>query len=826
MLDAKDFSFFESQNSFDFKGFLIKTLSYWKWFLLSWAIAFTIAYQVNIRKEKIYSMQTTLSIKEESNPFFTSNTSLVFNWGGTSDEVQTVSTTFNSRSHNELVVDKLQFYIQYLKQGKYNITDAYGEVPFFVNIDKVKGQLYAQDIKIKFLDEKTYQIIIPFKNDYADVVHYIDNSVTKTAVVKDKDFVQKFEVGQQVNLPFLNWKLELVPNPGFYKGNEYFVRFVSFDGTVANYQGINVEADAKGGSILKLSLEGTNKARLVKYLNTTVEVLKNNQLAMKNQFAINTIAFIDSTLLAIEKDLKITNAELKDFRKDKNIFEIEGEGSKISENLLSFDVQKDAINRKLTYYNSLNNYLKTSVDFSKLPAPSVAGIDDPNIIVGVSKLISLSTQRSELKYAVKSEKIFRDFDNQMEAVKKVLIINIAQAKTALQYDLNLIIAKIGKTESSIKQLPEDKQELLKIQRKYDLSDNIYSTFLAKKSEADIVKAANLSDIHFIDPAKDIGGGLVGPKTGVNYILAFFLGFIFPLLFVFGIFFVNNSIQNADDISKLTKLPIIGVVGKKQNIGNLSVFEKPKSALSESFRSIRSSLQFLYKKQNIDGSKTLMVTSSISGEGKTFCSINIATVFAMSEKKTIILGLDLRKPKIFDDFNITNDIGIVNCLIGQKSLDEIIQNTHIPFLDVITSGPVPPNPAELIMCDAMKELLVELKTKYDYIILDTPPVGLVSDALELANFTDIILYIVRQNFTKKDMITLLNNRVKRDELKNVSVVLNSFENKAKYGYGYGYSYGYGYGYGNYSSGYHEDDRKANVVFKLYKKYFKSKSPKSE
>jgi capsular exopolysaccharide synthesis family protein len=547
---------------------------------------------------------------------------------------------------------------------------------------------------------------------------------------------------------------------------------------------------------------------------------------MKNQFATNTIAFIDSTLLAIEKELKNTNIELKNFRKDKNIFEIECEGEKFSENLMDFDVQKDAINRKLTYYSSLNNYLKTSVDFAKLPAPSVAGIDDPNIVVGVSKLISLSTQRSELKYAVKSEKIFRDFDNKMEAIKKVLIVNIAQAKTALQYDLNLIIAKIGKTESFIKQLPEDKQELLKIQRKYDLNDNIYSAFLAKKSEADIVKAANLSDIHFIDPAKDIGGGLVGPKTSVNYILAFFLGFIFPLFFVFGIFFVNNSIQNTDDITKLTKLPIIGVVGKKQSVGNLAVFEKPKSALSESFRAIRSSLQFLYKKQNIDGSKTLMVTSSISGEGKTFCSLNIATVFAMSEKKTIIVGLDLRKPKIFEEFNITNEIGIVNCLIGQKSLDEIIQKTHIPFLDVITSGPIPPNPAELIMGDAMKELLSDLKTKYDYIILDTPPVGLVSDALELVNFTDIILYVVRQNFTKKDMITLLNNRVKRDELKNVSIVLNDFENKAKYGYGYGYSYGYGYGYGNYSSGYHEDDRKENIVLKLYKHYLKNKSTKSE
>lgn len=826
MLDTKDFSFFESQNSFDFKGFLIKTLSYWKWFLLSWAIAFTVAYQVNVRKEKIYSMQTTLSIKEESNPFFTSNTSLVFNWGGTSDEVQTVSTTFKSRSHNELVVEKLQFYIQYLKPGKYNMTDAYGEVPFFVNIDKVKGQLFEQNIKIKFLDEKTYEITIPFKNDNVNVVHYIDNSVTQIAVVKDKDFVQKYQVGEQVNLPFLNWKLELNPNPGFYKGNDYFVSFAGFNGTVSGYQGINVEADAKGGSIIKLSMEGTNKARLVKYLNTTVEVLKNNQLQMKNQFATNTIAFIDSTLLAIEKDLKNSNAELKDFRKDKNIFNIEGEGSKISENLLNYDVQKDAIDRKITYCKSLNNYLKTSVDFSKLPAPSVAGIDDPNIVVGVSKLISLSTQRSEMKYAVKSEKIFRDFDNQMDAIKKVLIVNIAQAKTALQYDLNLIIAKIGKTESSIKQLPEDKQELLKIQRKYDLSDNIYSSFLSKKSEADIVKAANLSDIHFVDPAKDIGGGLVGPKTSVNYILALFLGFIFPLLFIFGIFFVNNSIQNTDDIGMLTKLPIIGVVGKKQNDGNLSVFERPKSALSESFRAIRSSLQFLYKKQNVEGSKTLMVTSSVSGEGKTFCAINIATVFAMSEKKTIILGLDLRKPKIFEDFYITNEIGIVNCLIGQKNLDEIIQKTHIPFLDVITSGPVPPNPAELLMSDGMKELLSELKTKYDYIILDTAPVGLVSDALELANYSDIILYIVRQNFTKKDMITLLNNRVKRDELKNVSIILNGFESKAKYGYGYGYSYGYGYGYGNYSSGYHEDDRKENTVLKLYRKFFLKTSAKSE
>lgn len=815
MLDNKDFTFFENENSFDFKGFLIKTLSYWKWFLLSWILAFTIAYQVNIRKEKIYGMETTISVKEESNPFFTSNTSLVFNWGGTSDEVQTIASTLKSRSHNELVVNKLDYFISYQKQGKYNMTDAFGEVPFYVNIDKTKGQLANTNINIKFLNEKTYQITILFDTQTANLIRYFDNSSTNTAVQKG-EFVQTYQVGKTVSLPFLNWKLEINDNPGFYTGNEFTVCFNSFDNTVANYQSINVESDSKGASILKLSLQGTNKARMVTYLNTTVKVLKDNQLAMKNQFATNTIEFIDSTLVAMEDQMKSTSDELKTFRKDKNIIEIEEGGIKISEQLVEFDFKKDEVTRKLTYYNTLKNYLKNSTDFSRLPAPSVAGIDDPNIVVNVSRLIALSTQRAEMQYAVKSDKIFRDFDNQMTALKEVLLENISTAKVALQNEINLLGSKINKSERSIKQLPEDQQELIKIKRKYDLNDNIYSTFLAKKSEADIVRAANLSDIHFLDPAKDTGGGLIGPKTSVNYILALFLGFLFPMLLVFGLFFINTAIQNTDDIVKLTKLPLIGIVGKKHTHTNLSVFEMPKSALSESFRAIRSSLQFLYKKNHVEGSKTLMITSSISGEGKTFCSMNLATVFALSEKKTLIIGMDLRKPKIFQDFNITNDIGVVNYLIGQKTTTEIIQKTHIPFLDVITSGPIPPNPAELILSDAMSALFADLKSKYDYIILDTPPIGLVSDAMGLAAFSDLILYVVRQNFTKKDMITQLNTRTKSGELNNVSIILNGFESKAKYGYGYDSIYG------NYANGYYVDEKPKGFWKSIFANFAKSNS----
>ena len=819
MLDIKDFSVFENQTSFDFKDFLIKIGSYWRWFLISLLISFTIAYQVNIRKEKIYGMETLIAVKEESNPLFTSNTSLVFNWGGTSDQVQTISTTLQSRSHNELVVDKLQYYINYLVQGKYNVVDAYGAVPFYVNIDKSKGQLAGNLIGIKFLSENEYEIRVPFENQSVSLLTYSNNSYSNTNV-ETGDFVKKYKVGEQVSLPFLNWKLQIKDNPGFYKGNEYFVQFNGFDETVSSYKGISVRSDDKGGSIITLGMQGTNKARMVEYLNSTVKMLIKRQLDSKNQFATNTIAFIDSTLVAMESQLKETGDELKSFRKDKNIFDIEEGGTKFSDKALEFDVKRDEVIRKITYYNSLKSYLKNSVDYSKLPAPTVAGIEDPNIVVNVSKLIALSTQRSEMAYAVKSDKIFKDFDNQMEAVKKVLIENIASAKASLQEDLAMVNSKINQTESAIKKLPEDQQELIKIKRKYDLSDNIYSTFLQKRSEADIVKAANLSDIHFIDPAKDVGGGLIGPKTSVNYVLALFLGILIPLLFVFGIFFINNSIQNVEDISRLTKIPIIGVVGINREESSLAVYEKPKSALSESFRAIRSSLQFLYKKQNVDGAKTLMITSSVSGEGKTFCSINIATVFALSEKKTVIIGLDLRKPKLFDEFNLPNEVGVVNYLIKQKTVDEIINHTQIPFLDVILSGPIPPNPSEMILSESMGELITELKKKYDYIILDTPPVGLVSDALELAEFCDVTLYIVRQNFTKKDMITLLNNRVKRGELDHTSIILNGFANKAKYGTGYGY--GYGYGNAPYSDGYHEEEKPKSIYERVAQKLLKKKN----
>jgi succinoglycan biosynthesis transport protein ExoP len=271
MLDIKDFNILETQNTFDFKGFLSKLISYWKWFVLSLILAFTVAYQVNIRKEKIYGMETLIVVKDENNQLFSSSTSLVFNWGGTSDKIQTVITTLKSRSHNEVVVKELQFYINYLKQGEFSLQDAYGETPFKVVIDENKGQVANQLIKIKFLNQNQIELSTTFDNPVANLNHYADNTKSTTRVPIG-DFIKTFNINEKIELPFISFKLtQDLMNLNNLK-QEYFIKFSDFNGTVANYKNVDVEADIKGGSIIKISKAGTNKARLVDFLNKKTSI--------------------------------------------------------------------------------------------------------------------------------------------------------------------------------------------------------------------------------------------------------------------------------------------------------------------------------------------------------------------------------------------------------------------------------------------------------------------------------------------------------------------------------------------------------------------------
>ena len=795
-----EFEIKDLQNFFDFKGFILKVLSWWPLFIVCIGIAYYIAYYKNVRKQSIYRMSNMITVKDDQNPFFTSNTSLTFNWGGTTDKVQTAIILLRSRSHNEAVVEKLQFYVDYLQQGKYHLEDIYDKTPFKLDVNTSHPQLLGKMIKVVFVSDTRYTLSIDFNGGSSTAQNY-DTKEIRLISTPNTTFKKQYNLGDPVDLPYFNFKLNKTSVPAEL-GKEYLIRFNEFNGTVGGYRGIGIEQTPSGSSILTLSLTGTNKNRLVDYLNSSVEVLSETQLERKNLFATRTIKFIDSSLAIKTAEMSKVQEELDSFRDSNSSVGIGSSEEGLIGKITELDAQKQNLEQRLQYYQDLESYLRTREDYSTdIPAPSITGIGEGSVTQSISSIIELAEERKRLAYSAKpNNPAFKDLDRRINAIKSVLFENMASSQQIINRQLRDVRSEIAQTESQMRKLPTEQQQLFGIQRRYNLTEGAYGLFLDKRSQAGIVKAANVSDILIIDEAKDTGGGAIGPNTEVSYVMAVVAGTVVPMVIVFLLFFFDTKISNPNEIKRLSKIPVLGAIGKSNVKSNLIVIEDPRSAISEAFRGLRSSLQFIYRKKNIEGAKTVRITSSVSGEGKTFCSINLASVFALSERKTVLVGLDLRKPKIFGDFNLPLDKGVVNYLIGEDNLDDVIQKTSIPFLDVILAGSVPPNPSELLMSDQMGVLMNELKQKYDYIILDTPPIGLVADALELNEYVDATLYVIRQHYTKKGMLRLVNDKYKKKEINNVSFVLNYFSAKSKMGYGYGYGYEYGYSYGKYGDAY--------------------------
>ncbi|WP_289046677.1 tyrosine-protein kinase domain-containing protein [uncultured Olleya sp.] len=799
---------------FDFKAFVYRAISYWKWFVLLLIVGLYVVYQQNIRREFPYTLEASLTVQDDKNPLFTSNTSLVFNYGGISGKVQEVLLNLKSRKHHEKVVDSLNLYLTYSTQGRFYKTDIYGSQPFkFVGLDSAY-QVIGQPIKINFSDANTFTLSYDFgEATKVTAQNYLDKSI-KAFALKTPTFSKSYTLNEYIDLPFFKGSIVKIKAKDIAINTDYFIQYNNFNSTVSSFVNNYAVTNQQGSPLLVTRLTNKNKAKIVDYINTSVFILERDQLQRKNQYAINTVAFIDKQLARVKGQLNRKADSLNDFMRSNKIFDLENESTLLSAKIEGYNDQKEILNQSLLSYDLLKNYLLTSQDFTSFPAPALQGIDDPNISASISKIISLSIQKSTLESSVRDNvSVFGDLNNQIESLKNVMLENIASVKTNIGYQIQSINSKIYSSESQYSTLPESQQKLEAIEREYLLSQSTYNLYLAKRGEADLIKASNISDIILIEPAKDIGQGRNKVNLSIRYVFAVLAALIPIIILAFIITFFDNKIHVPSDLEKLANIPLLGVVGKNDTDNNLAVFNKPKSAVAEAFRAVRSSLQFIYKKHELEGTKTVMVTSSISGEGKTFCSINIASVFALSGKKTVLVGLDLRKPKIFGDFDIDNSIGAVNYLIGQKNLSEVVQKTKVEHLDVITSGPIPPNPSELLIGEQMDRFIEELKANYDYIVLDTPPLGLVADAFELIEYADASLYVVRQDYTKKEMLGLINDKHNKGEVKNISFLYNFYDQKGKYGYGYGY------GYGAYGNGYHENEVEKLTVLNKIKGLFK-------
>jgi capsular exopolysaccharide synthesis family protein len=786
------------QNNIDVKGYLFKVLSYWKLFFVTIIIALIVAKFMNDYKPKIYSLNTVISVKEENNPLFSTGTNIAFNWGGASDAVETIKVVLTSRTHNEKVVKKLNFFINYLKEGRYRLEDVYGQTPFIVNLNTSKPQLYNKLLQVEITGENTYNLSFDFNELGSNQLITYDTNVISNYNSNKTSFSKEFKIDEEVNTSFLNFSLK--KNNKFNVGEKYFIQFVSFDGTVGANKAISVSDITNGSSMLQLSKDGTNKNRIVDYLNTTVFILDKDKQEQKILYAKRTKEYIEVLFTKVEDSLKRIEEELGVYKEKNNIYDLSEEGSVIFEQTIDLEKEKKGILEFNDYLNNLRSYISSHDSFGEnVPVPALISIQDVKIAEEISILIQKSSLRERLRGSVTdNHPSIVVLSNEIKISKNNLLENISTLKVVNNNKLNKLRSNLSSYKSKLKRLPKTEQGLLKFEKNYEISEANYNYLKQKSYEAGTAIAANVSDVKIIDTAKDLGNGPVYPIPSFNYLVGLMLGIVFPLFYIITRELLDNKIHTTEDIQNNYAIPVLGVVGKNHGNNNLAVFNKPKSSVSESFRALRSNIQFLFKNTDSDKSKTLVLTSSVSGEGKTMISINMATVFALSGKKTVLVGLDLRKPKIYDDFDLTNDVGVVNHLIKQKTLDEIIIKTKVPNLDLILSGPIPPNPSELLLNETADKMIKDLQERYDYVIIDTPPVGLVSDALELFKYGDAIIYVIRQDYSEKGMMRMIDDKYKNKEVTNISYVLNDFSIKNKYGYGYGY------GYGKYGNGYHEDE----------------------
>jgi capsular exopolysaccharide synthesis family protein len=798
-----------NENTIDFKAYFYKIISYWKLFLASILISLFIANYITKRKPKKYKLDTIITVKEEQNPLFNSSTNIMFNWGGASDEVETIITTLQSRKHNEKVVNKLELFVDYLKEGKYFLKDIYGNQPFKIKVEYSNFQLIDKPIKLYFLDDNKVKVSIDFEDLKVIELQNFSTLTKKKFEVKSKKFEKVYNLNSVIKSDYFNFSIQQTKNRKL-KGKTFFIRFNDYYSTVKKFQTVKIKNLKKGTSIILLEYVDLNKRKIEDYLNTSVKILNEDQKRQKIQYAVRTKKYIDTLFRESSKSLKEIENKLGSYKEKNRIYDLSIEGQNIFTQTTILDKEKVNVEDKLEYYQNLKLYINDKNKLKSILSPAIISVEDPSLAKNVSQLIGLYKAKELLEKNVTSDfPELKRIENDIATTKSIILENISSLENVMQVKLKSVNSQLSKAGYKLKTLPKKEQGLIKFQRNYNITVANYEYLKQKQYEAGAAIAANVSNIKTLDTAKDTGNVPIYPKPEFNYLVALLLGVILPLIYIVIKDLFDHKINTVEDVESKYSIPLIGVIGKNKNKDNLVVYNKPKSTISEAFRAIRSNLQFLFQ-DNSKKSKTIVITSSVSGEGKTFIAENIASVFAASGNKTILVGLDLRKPKIHLDFDLDKNEGLTNYLIGQNTIDEIIKQSNIPNLDIILSGPVPPNPAELILNDRTKKMFEYLKEQYDYIIVDTPPIGLVVDAQEIFKYADAIIYVIRQGYTLKDMPREVDQKYKNGDVKNISFLFNDFEAKR------GYGYGYGYGYGNYNNGYHENDQKGNFFKRLFKR----------
>lgn len=782
------------------KDFLFKYLRYIPLLLISVALFLSLAYLKIRYSMRIYRVQSSMLIKND-NDF--------------SQKDERFQDLFLARDNNNSLGNEIEI----LKSSpvfRRIVTDLNLQTRYFNKGNVLTGMLYPKT---------PFHLVILSMADSSRSYSY------KVVIQSDTKFLlneetKPYTFGQIIEKDNLRFML--------VRNNDVDLRsFSTMEFAVSWMPAMEVAQGLMGGlkvfqindqsTILTLTYEGENSALGKDIVNTLMAVYDTMTVEDKNRIAANTLKFIQDRLRELDDTLRGVEGGLRSFMAENQVFDIDNQSKSYLENLTESDKQKNQIEVRILIVDHLMEYISDKKNTHEL-VPTILGIDEPALLQRVSEYNRIQLERdNNLKTTPASNPMIIAMDNSLDKVRRDIYEALVNVKQAYQIAANNMERHQGEIQGHITALPGKSMQLLNKERQQKILEDLYSLLLQKKLDISLSSASTISNSRVVEPAT-ASPAPISPNGKQTYVLYLLFGIIIPIGFVAVKEVLQDKITSRADVEKITETPIVGDIGHSEGEQPLVVRPNSRRLISEQFRIIRTNLQYITGKRN---QQVIMVTSSFSGEGKSFISTNMGAVMALSGKKTVIMEFDIRKPKIVSALDLKRKMGITNYIIGKATFEDLLVGVQgIDDLYVIPCGPIPPNPAELLLDPRLDQLMKEVKEHFDVVIMDTAPVGLVSDATNLGRFADCTMYIVRYGYTFRHQIRFIDDLYVQKKLPSLCLVMNDVKTNGGY-YGGGY-YGRGYGYyGNYGygvdSGYFEEENNKNGKMTLsgrFRKMWKS------
>jgi len=626
----------------------------------------------------------------------------------------------------------------------------------------------------------------------------------------------------------------IVPNPAYNKevtGKNYYVIFNSIAGAAGTFAG-NLKANATSNlsTVIEVKLETPVPEKGVDFLNRLFEVYNFDAIEDKNQIAAKTLAFIEDRLNLVTGQLDSVEKNIQRYKTQESVYDLGGQASLYLSNVSELDRKSSDVQIQLDVLRDVQQYVD-SKGRKQGTVPSQMLISDPTLAGLITKLYDAEFQltKAESINGEKSDAVIMA-NQAVGRIKGDIRENLGTIRSNLNAVKSNVNSGIGMYNGMLSQIPRKERGLLDISRQQAIKNNIYTYLLQKREETALSSAGTTPDLRVLE--KGASYGPIKPVAKNFYLTGFLLGLLVAVAYVLLGEQFNRKILFRTEIEEKTTIPVLAEIMYSSNSDTIAISEGKRTIIAEQFRSLRTNLAFMGINEE---HKTLLVTSSISGEGKSFIALNLAMSFTLTGKRVGLMEMDLRKPKLSKYLGINRDPGITSYLIGKASIEQIIKDTKYPNLFVISAGPIPPNPTELILSTKFAEMMAELKDKFDYIIIDSAPIGPVTDSQLLNGYANATLYVVRHAHTPKIFLRMIDDLYKQQKFTNMALIFNGLKARGSsllgggYGYGYGssgYGYGYGYGGGDGYGYYTKEESKPGLIngwgfFKKLKKMFKGR-----